>query len=364
MVTNRGGLASSYWERGTFADRLALRRSLYPTRSSESLDLFSRLQSAQKILVAPSDRAGGLFLASSVYSSLRRSYPQADLRLLVHPGLGPLASLIPFFDELIECDLGLSLGAKETRSLCASLRKEQFDLTFCLGTDCSFRLAQICHYSGAGLCIGYARPFGPSFNIEMAVPSIARSEPDLYRVMLETIGLQEGEVWDWMLPQDTVSDSQVRAPSVGLDMGSDNSRFRPLRDLFGVIPLLEDRGLRPVIFFSLANGRAVNYLRKNFGDRLDYVDKGETLQAAHRLRHCTALVATNVDLLHAAIALKVPAVALVQGDETRFFDLSSPRIVCLKQTQGRELVPSVMGALEELKQRVEGAQCGDMVKER
>ena len=59
--------------RGRLWERLALVLRRPQNESAESVDVFGELRRARKILVVPSDRVGGLFMAAPVYKALRSS---------------------------------------------------------------------------------------------------------------------------------------------------------------------------------------------------------------------------------------------------------------------------------------------------
>lgn len=346
-------LSSSY--RGSLGDRIALRWSAGGQGPSVAFDVFAELKTAQKILVVPSDREGGLLLAAPVYSILRRAYPQAHIALLVDQSKSALASYISLVDTVVGGDLSSSLWSKKFKSLCAQLNAERYDVLFCLGHDCSFRLASVCAKSGARLRVGFSREGIDPFNIEVQPPRDSRYEVDAYCGMLELLAIDCQVDWQWSLPADKAAQMRARygddggVPSVGIDISAGAGQKLSRRQIDAVVGSLIDRGMRPLFFFSLAERKEVRYLRETYGNRCAFMDEEDLLAAGGLLQSCKAFVACNTDLLHLAIALRVPTVAILGDDPQRWIGPDQRHVQAVQSPAIRSLnTARVLEALESL----------------
>ena len=159
---------------------------------SELIDIFGEFKGARKILVLPNDRVGGLFIGAPVYKAIRQSYPEARILLLVDEKKTTLAGQIPFVDEVVTGGLEKSVWSAVFKNLIETLRREEIDLVFCLGADCSFRLAYLCQCSGARLRVGFRRAGMTPFNIEIATDNAGKYEGEQCFCMLRLLGMEGG----------------------------------------------------------------------------------------------------------------------------------------------------------------------------
>lgn len=263
-------------------------------------------------------------LAAPVYHIVRRAYPQAHIALLVDQSKALLASYIPHVDAAVDGVLNASLWSKKFKALCARLREERYDAVFCLGRDCSFRLACACAMSGARLRVGFAREGVEPFNIEIDSPRATRYEVDVYRGMLELLGFDCQVDWQWSLPADKAEQMRARygaggdGPCVGIDLSAGAGHKLARRQADALVGSMIDRGLRPLLFFSVAEGKEVRYLRETHGARCTFMDGEDLLAAGALLQSCKAFIACNTDLLHLAMALRVPTVGIFADDPQRW----------------------------------------------
>jgi len=316
----------SYLFNGTLLDRFVAQKLFGRSESRPTVSIFDLLKVPQKTLIVPCDKPGGLMKAAPFVESIRQAYPQSDIRILVSEDRMQLAALIPFADEVISGPLHIPLWSKQVKKLCSQLKSEQFDLVFCLGTDCSLRNAAIAGASGSRLQIGFARGDLQVFNFELVLSGKTNSDEDAHRRMLSVINLAYENSWRWSVALDAGSEnralrsSEETARSFALDLADSTEQRWNKKQLNEILQHWVSNGFEPVIFFSLAEDKKVRYLRKTHGQHLRVVDKREGAVAATLLKSCNGLIALNTDYLHLAVALGVPTVTPARPEMVRCLD--------------------------------------------
>ena len=316
----------SYLFNGTLLDRFVAQKLFGRSESRPTVSIFDLLKVPQKTLIVPCDKPGGLMKAAPFVESIRQAYPQSDIRILVSEDRMQLAALIPFADEVISGPMHTPLWSKQVKKLCSQLKSEQFDLVFCLGTDCSLRNAAIAGASGSRLQIGFARGDLQVFNFELVLSGKTNSDEDAHRRMLSVINLAYENSWRWSVALDAGSEnralrsSEETARSFALDLADSTEQRWNKKQLNEILQHWVSNGFEPVIFFSLAEDKKVRYLRKTHGQHLRVVDKREGAVAATLLKSCNGLIALNTDYLHLAVALGVPTVTPARPEMVRCFD--------------------------------------------
>ena len=322
------------WLRGTVAERLAMHwRGLQPA-PDERLDIFGELRRAKKLLLMPNDRVGGLFLGATIYQSIRQQYPEAEINLLTSERWAALARQIPFVDNVVVTSESLKLWSAEFRGFVKQLREQSYDLALCLGPDCSYRMAQLCGLCGARLRIGFQRESLSPYNLEIVSRSEGEYEADQYQGMLRILGLDVcGEV------QWTIGDARGRqlreryldgdfatGNVIGIDLSSGEGQGFGGSQLDDIVGRVIERGARAVLFFSFAQRKQVNYLKKTYGNRVLPFEQDDLSRVAALLEGCQALISCNTDVLHLAISLQLPCVAIFDEDVHRWVPRRKDRV--------------------------------------
>lgn len=330
-----------------------MRWLLAAPEKSPALDIFSEIKSAQKILIIPSDRVGGLFLAGSAFKLIRQAYPQAHISLLVDMGQVDMARQIPFVDDVVSAELNKPLWSGAFKAVETALRREEYDLAFCLGSDCSFRLAQICARCGARLRVGFGREGSEPFNIEIKLMQEPRYEVDCYKNMLDLLGMGGEAELVWQLAADNAEQVRTRylgegeAQVVGVDLGRGAGRGLTRRQLEDIVGRIVERGFRALLFFSLAERKLVNYLKETYGNRTVLFEQDDLLTAAALLQNCKALISCNTDLLHLAVSLKVPSVGIFEEDPRRWVATENSGVEAVYQADLRSVsISQIVDALD------------------
>jgi len=341
------------WTKGTVWDRLALRWQRAGAAHAPALDIFSELKEAQKLLVVPNDRIGGLFLGGAAYKLIRQAYPQAHIQLLVDSKKAAVARQISFVDEVASADLDKPIWSGAFKAVRDQLRREEFDLAFCLGADCSFRLAQLCRVCGAKMRIGFSRAGLEPFNLEIVLEESNRYEIERYHSMLDLLGLGGEAELTWSLASDKAEQVRTRflgedgTQVVGIDLARGEGRGLNRRQLEDIIGRVVERGLRALLFFSLAERKQVNYLKEAYGNRTLLFEQEDLLASAALLEGCKALISCNTDLLHLAVSLRVPVVGIFEDDPQRWVAADNSLVKVLQKSDLRSLsIADIVEALD------------------
>lgn len=345
---------------GSYLERLALRwRRLRPV-ADESLNIFGELRSASKLLIVPNDRVGGLFMGAPVYQSIRQQYPEARIHLLTDERCVGLAQQIPFVDEVLSMASSHNVWSPAFLQLVSSLRAASYDILLCLGSDCSYRLAQACALSGARLRVGFQRDGVEPFNVEIVRRSADEFEADQYQALLRILGMDACGSVSWAIGDGRGSQVRERyldgefasGNVIGIDLAGGERTGLSGRQLDDIVGRVIERGARAVLFFSLAERKQVNYLKKTYGNRVLPFEQNDLSAVASLLQGCRALIACNTDILHLAIALRLPCVGIFSEDAKRWV---SDRYEMIEIVQGRDIravsITKIVEALESAMDR-------------
>ena len=346
---------SGAWVKGSVAERLLVKWRRSAPAATEPIAIFDELKQARKVLIVPNDRVGGLFIGAPIYKAIRHHYPDTEIHLLSDAPKAVLAGQIPFIDEVVSGDLRQPVWRNTFNDITRRLRLEQFDIALCLGPDCSFRLALICGASGARLRVGFRRQGIEPFNVEIVRRSTQVYEGDQYLIMLRLLGLEGcGEV-KWAISQEHAQHVRSRyldgefshGNVVAVDLSRGEGRGMSGRQMDDIVGRVIERGARAVLFFSLAEKKQVNYLKKTYGSRILAFEQDDLASVAAILEGCRALISCNTDLLHLAISLLIPAVGIFEEDSQRWI---SPHNQLVKVVQARDIraanITQVVRALE------------------
>ncbi len=326
------------WINGPWFDRIALRWQRSSVPRSEPLDFFSQLNSVQRVLIAPNDRVGGLFLGAPICKLVRQSYPRAHIGLLVDRTKAVIARQIPFVDEVVTASLDKAPWTGAFKKSMGELKKRDLDLLLCLGRDCSLRLAHLCGASGATLRVGFARAEIESFNIEVIGHNRDDYEVRQYLALLSAIGLEGDAKLHWSLAGDNAEKVRTRYLDsaagrdgvVGIDLARGEGKGLARSQCDDMVGRVVASGARVLLFFSLAEKKTVNYLKETYGNRVIPFEQDDLLAAAALLESCQALIACNTELLHLAVSLQVPVVGIFAEKPERWVAADNPAVRIVK----------------------------------
>lgn len=350
-----GSMVNNSWLRGSLGERLALRWLARESPPVQSIDIFAALKKARKILVAPNDRVGGLFIGASVCKAMRQAYPASQILLLVDERRASIARQIPFVDRVLTLPLDRPIWSSAFAELSRQLRQEELDLVLCLGVDCSFRLAWFCRRCGARLGVGFRREGLPLFNVEIVPEETVRYEGEYCAEILRYLGLEEGDEVRWVPAPEMARKLRSRyleeipgtSRVVGVDLAKGEGHGFTRRQFDEIVGRIVERGVRALLFFTLAEKKQVRYLQEVYGRRIILFAQDDLAGAAALLQGCKALIAGNTELLHLAISLRVPVVGVFDGDAQRWIAPGNPLVERVQVQDMRAVdVTQIVQALE------------------
>ena len=343
------------WMNGTVPERLSMKWRKSLQAPSEPLAIFEELKQARKVLIAPNDRVGGLFIGAPIYKAIRHHYPETEVHLLVNSPKAVLAAQIPFVDEVVSGDFGQPIWHSSYDEIGLRLREQAFDLAVCLGPDCSFRLALLCGASGAKLRVGFRREGIEPFNVEIVRRSTEVYEGEQYLTMLRLLGLEGCGDVKWAISEEHAHHVRSRyldgefshGNVVAVDLSRGEGQGMSGRQMDDIVGRVIERGARAVLFFSLAEKKKVNYLKKTYGSRILAFELDDLPSVGAILEGCRALISCNTDLLHMAISLLIPTVGIFDEDPERWI---SPHNQLVEIVRARDIraanITQVVRALE------------------
>lgn len=343
------------WLKGSLLERALVAWTGGGERARAPIDVFGELARARRLLVVPNDRVGGLFMGAPAYKALRHHYPQARIELLADASKVELARQIPFVDHVVAGDLQRPVWSTVFQELVVDLRQRQYDLAFCLGRDCSFRLARLCGRCGARLRIGFRRPGEAAFNLEIVPKGAHVYEGEQYLAMLHLLGVQGLGAVHWGISETKAQQVRSRyldgefagGNVVAIDLAPGEGQGLSGRQLDDIVGRVIERGARAVLFFTLAERKHVNYLKKTYGNRVFAFEQNDLAAVAALMEGCRALIACNTDLLHLAISLQVRAVGIFSEDPQRWISPQNERVEVVEARDLRAIsISQVVQALD------------------
>lgn len=344
------------WLKGSLWERASQWWQKEQSQPTEAFNVFKELEGAAQILVVPNDRVGGIVIGAPVCRAVRQRYPQARISLLVDEAKGGIARQLPFADAVVTCPLSRAVGSAQMQAVRQQLRAQNFDLAICLGADCSFRLAWLCGGCGARMRLGFSRPGMKAFNIEVVPRTTDTYEGDQYLGLLRLIGMEELTETRWAVEAERAAQARSRyldednsRNAIGLDLSGGEGAGLSRRQLDELVGRVIERGARPVVFFSPAEQRQLNFLHKNHGNRILPFVQDDLAGSAALLANCRALIACNSELLHLARAMHVPVVGIFGEDPRRWVHPDSAWVKVIQADDLRAVgIPQIARQLEEV----------------
>ncbi len=291
---------------------------------------------SQKILIRGVNWIGDAVLTIPAVHSIRRSFPDAHISLLVKPWVAEVFKESPDIDEIILYET-THKGIRGKLKLAKKLRQEKFDIAILLQN--AFDAALITWRAGIPERIGYKRD-GRSFLLTNSVPVqkdiLGRHQVYYYQNLLRSADIDTTDTQPYMYltanerkwARNLVSSSfsNRRVPLIGINPGAtygSAKRWLPERFADLVIRIMNELNGRVILFggpseVEIANEiiTEINRLKiklkiEQYGSRLLVMSGKTTLRELGALiSECDLFVTNDSGPMHMASALHVPTVAI------------------------------------------------------
>ena len=293
-------------------------------------------ETSQKILIRGVNWIGDAVLTIPAIHSIRRSFPDAHISLLVKPWVSEVFKESPDIDEIILYEKTYN-GIRGKLKLAKRLRREKYDVAILLQN--AFDAALITWRAGIPERIGYKRD-GRSFLLTKAVPVqkdvLNRHQVYYYQNLLRSADIDTAETQPYMWLTDnerrwarnllSSSFSNPKATLIGINPGAtygSAKRWLPERFADLVIRIINELKGRVILFggpseVEIANEiiREINRLKiklriEQYGSRLLVMSGKTTLRELGALiSECDVFITNDSGPMHMASALHVPTVAI------------------------------------------------------
>ena len=311
----------------------SLIKTLFPIRGQRDMS------AVRKILVIGAGGIGDVLMKTSLFDSLRRGFPSAEI--VFFTSSGPAHEIMehhPAIDRfiLIEGGEALSLGRPaETLRLIRSLRAERFDAVLTTHYGLSFKGAFFAYILGGPVRAGFDRGGrGRLYTDRVEVEDVnARHAVDWNMSLAESLGIDSGSralslhltEKDRGYASEFLGSSGLDAasPIVALFPGSKRkTRLWPAERFARLAALLAERyGLRALVLGGEAERAAAAEISASITDEADRTGRtrhgpplvaiGQTIrQTAALIERSSLLVSCDSGPVHIAAAAGTPVVAL------------------------------------------------------
>jgi len=317
-------------------------RVFYP---SGVVALTETLRRPQGILLVPSESLRDVLHTLPVVRVLRRAFPEAPISLMARADAADLFKEAPGLNEVILCyPLEPPSRWKAFRQVVSEIRARHFDTLFSLDHHHDPVKALLGYLSGAKVRVGFRNGVNRDlYNILVDPPAVEAYLADRNLTLLRSVGIDTSGIGtDW-----TPSDRERRIAEQLVDLrGLSQSEllvaFEAETDLCRDRPVLGhlSRALREELsakFIVVQESPPAAYSQET-----DLVRPGEGVDLACRtirdalaiLSCCDVFLCRNTNLLHFAVAMGVPTLALLpRSVPDRIVPPASERLVVVRESQ-------------------------------
>jgi ADP-heptose:LPS heptosyltransferase len=287
-------------------------------------------QSARRVLAVPASGLAEMLLTFPALSLLRTALPDSRIICLVEDGQADLLRDSAVVDDtLVFPKFKGARGMFQYRPYVSEIRERMFEAVFYFDFRHEFYRVLLPAVSGARLRVILKGEIGyPLFNIEVVPSSGSTYFKDLNLCLVRFLAQDAGRWCDWSLPEKETKIAKeivrFRKPNssdllIGVDLSFTKSGGKPpfetlirLGRSFQAlkpcrIALLSDPdpAVRDEEIRRLGSYDWLDIPRKNFRDTLGI------------LSQCDLLITGNTNLLHFALAMRIPCFILFSEDQDR-----------------------------------------------
>jgi heptosyltransferase-2 len=280
----------------------------------------------KKILIRATNWIGDAILTFSAVSSIRNTYPDARIFILVKPWVADIFRLSPLVDEIIIYQSpGVHEGMFGKLRLAGELKAHEFDMAILLQN--AIEAAIIARLSGIPVRAGYNTDVRgcllshPVVRTE-AIKKVHQS--DYYLKMVQSLGCGDPGVGPFL---KMTGDDEKAAARLIRDHGIDNNHlligmapgaaYGPAKkwfpDRFGALAekLQEEFGVTTMLFGSAGDRETtVNVQRHSKYPLLDLAGETDLRTAVALMAKCNLFISNDSGLMHVAGALNIPTIAI------------------------------------------------------
>ena len=311
-----------------------------------SLNITKYLRKPGKILIIPYNRMGTVILATRVFKSIRESYPEAQISVAVHNSWSVLIQKDPTIDSVFTYgDYIENPHSREFKTFAKELADQHFNIAFFLSFQNDICMAYMTNLTESDLRVSFSGNNDKEyFNVEIVPAAGTKNEVERYIEMFHTIGIN-GSVRDYtMTINEGIREKAVQrylpagfsthtARLVGFDLtreivGEPISR-KNAEYIIKVI--INDIKATVAVFFEPGKKALAASLKETFGKDIILIEDRPVSMVAGMMSLCRMIVTRNTDLFQLAIALKIPTMAVLTGEEMiRWSPGESPNLVHLE----------------------------------
>lgn len=279
-----------------------------------------------RILIIRTDRIGDVILTTPVIRTLRQTYPEAYIAILISPATRDLVQGNPHLDEILMDDrLGRHKGPAGFWRLIRGIREKKFDIVFNFHTKKRTNL--LCFLAGIPQRVGYRnekfgfllnrpvfdeRPFGKKHEAQYCLDLLKAVGIDIDKSKLEfDIPLQpQAEEWADRLFKSMNLDHV--SPIIAINPGAScPTRIWPVHRFVELIQKLKKYSGKIILVGgpdTAGISRRINSLAGN--PATDLSGKTSLAQLTSVLKRCDLMVSNDTGPVHIAAALGIPVVSI------------------------------------------------------
>jgi heptosyltransferase-2 len=280
----------------------------------------------KKILIRGTNWIGDAILTLAAISSIRNTYPEARISILVKPWVADIFRLCPLVDEVVIYQSpGIHAGIFGKLRLARELKIHEFDMAILLQN--AIEAAIIARLSGISVRAGYntdVRGCLLSHPVVMTKAIKKVHQSYYYLAMVQSLGCGDPGVGPFL---NLTAEDERSATRLLQDQGIDDEQlligmapganYGPAKkwfpDRFGALAekFREEFGATTMLFGSTGDRETtLNVQRSSKYSLLDLAGKTDLRTSVALMARCALFISNDSGLMHVAGALDIPTIAI------------------------------------------------------
>ncbi|WP_093882297.1 lipopolysaccharide heptosyltransferase II [Syntrophus gentianae] len=285
-----------------------------------------RPEGVRNLLIRGTNWIGDVVMTLPAIASIRKTFPDAHIAILVKPWVADVLRLCPDVDEiLLYKSPGIHAGMKGKVRLAGELRERRFDAAILLQN--AIEAAILTRMAGIPIRAGYnsdARGALLTHAVRRTREVRQVHQVNYYRAMVQALGCEPTDIGamlkpgaeDQKLAERLMSEFSLEKGSflVGMAPGA---AYGPAKmwfpERFGAVAdrLISELNARVLLFGSSGDRKAIEEVQGSSSfSLLDLAGKTSLREAIVLMSRCGLFVSNDSGLMHVAGALGVPTVAI------------------------------------------------------